>query len=248
MSDGLPGADHDAADRPARLLIATAVAAERDALARGLATTAADPERVNVVAVGVGPAAAAAGCAVELLTAARAGRPYAAVVSAGIAGGFVLPDEALAEIGSLALANRMIAADLGAESPDGFLSLDKLGYGTATLPADPSLTERLAKLLADAGLRPRRGDALTVATVTGTAARAAELRARYPCAITEGMEGFGIANAALACGVPALELRAVSNAVGPRDRSAWRIGDALAALTAAAPALALLLPSPKDAS
>ncbi|CAO0837172.1 Futalosine hydrolase [Streptomyces microflavus] len=33
--------------------------------------------------------------------------------------------------------------------------------------------------------------------------------------------------------MPVLELRAVSNTVGPRDRAAWRIGDALAALTEA---------------
>ncbi|AXI87702.1 futalosine hydrolase, partial [Streptomyces sp. ETH9427] len=32
-------------------------------------------------------------------------------------------------------------------------------------------------------------------------------------------------------GVPVLEVRAVSNPVGPRDRAAWRIGDALNALT-----------------
>lgn len=45
------------------------------------------------------------------------------------------------------------------------------------------------------------------------------------------MEGFGVAEAAAAHGIPVLELRAVSNPVGPRDRTAWRIGDALAALT-----------------
>ncbi|PPS69089.1 Futalosine hydrolase [Streptomyces sp. MH60] len=45
------------------------------------------------------------------------------------------------------------------------------------------------------------------------------------------MEGFGVAEAAAAHGVPVLELRAVSNPVGPRDRAAWRIGEALAALT-----------------
>ena len=47
------------------------------------------------------------------------------------------------------------------------------------------------------------------------------------------MEGFGVAEAAAAHGVPVLEIRAVSNPVGPRDRAAWRIGDALAALTEA---------------
>ncbi len=53
------------------------------------------------------------------------------------------------------------------------------------------------------------------------------------------MEGFGVAQAAAAHAaargtvLPVLELRTVSNAVGPRDRAAWRIPDALAALTAA---------------
>ncbi|BFO22543.1 hypothetical protein SHKM778_89310 [Streptomyces sp. KM77-8] len=77
----------------------------------------------------------------------------------------------------------------------------------------------------------RRGTVLTVSTVTGTAARAAALRARHPDALAEGMEGFGVAEAAVAQGLPVLEVRAVSNPVGPRDRAAWRIGDALSALT-----------------
>ncbi len=45
------------------------------------------------------------------------------------------------------------------------------------------------------------------------------------------MEGFGVAEAAVLHGLPVLEVRAVSNPVGPRDRAAWRIGDALAALS-----------------
>jgi futalosine hydrolase len=51
------------------------------------------------------------------------------------------------------------------------------------------------------------------------------------------MEGFGVAEAAAAHGVPVLEIRAVSNPVGPRDRAAWRIPDALRALRAAFAAL-----------
>jgi nucleoside phosphorylase len=51
----------------------------------------------------------------------------------------------------------------------------------------------------------RTGTVLTVSTVTGTAARAAELRARHPRALAEAMEGFGVAEAAAAHGVPVLE-------------------------------------------
>jgi len=46
----------------------------------------------------------------------------------------------------------------------------------------------------------------------------------------EAMEGFGVLRAAELAGVPAVELRAVSNAVAEQDRSRWRIEDALAAL------------------
>jgi futalosine hydrolase len=46
----------------------------------------------------------------------------------------------------------------------------------------------------------------------------------------EAMEGFGVLRAAAQAGVPALEIRAVSNAVGEPDRTRWRIDDALAVL------------------
>lgn len=46
----------------------------------------------------------------------------------------------------------------------------------------------------------------------------------------EAMEGFGVLRAAALAGVPAVELRAVSNAVDEPDRGRWHIEDALAAL------------------
>jgi futalosine hydrolase len=53
----------------------------------------------------------------------------------------------------------------------------------------------------------------------------------------EAMEGFGVLRAAALAGVPALELRAVSNAVGEPNRALWRIDDALAMLAASTPKL-----------
>jgi nucleoside phosphorylase len=51
------------------------------------------------------------------------------------------------------------------------------------------------------------------------------------------MEGFGVLRAAGLAGVPAIEVRAVSNEIGEPDRSRWRIADALARLEEALPAL-----------
>jgi futalosine hydrolase len=53
----------------------------------------------------------------------------------------------------------------------------------------------------------------------------------------EAMEGFGVLRAALLAGIPAVEVRAISNEIGERDRSSWRIDDALAALDRALPEL-----------
>ncbi|MFC7218747.1 futalosine hydrolase [Streptomyces polyrhachis] len=198
-----------------RVLIATAVAAERDAVAAVLAGR----PSFEVRAVGVGPAAAAAGTAFALAEAERSDLgAYALVVSAGIGGGF----PGLAPVGSLVVAERIVAADLGAETPEGFASVAELGFGAVEHLPPAALVRGLPGAV--------RGAVLTVSTVTGSARRAAELRERCPGAVAEAMEGFGVAEAAARWGVPVLELRGISNAVGPRDRGAWRIGEALAAL------------------
>ena len=49
----------------------------------------------------------------------------------------------------------------------------------------------------------------------------------------EAMEGFGVLRACALAGVPAVELRAVSNAIGEPDRGRWRLADAVAALSEA---------------
>jgi nucleoside phosphorylase len=49
----------------------------------------------------------------------------------------------------------------------------------------------------------------------------------------EAMEGFGVLRACSLAGVPAVELRAVSNDVDESDRDEWRVDEALAALEGA---------------
>lgn len=208
-----------------RLLIATAVHAERDAVRAGLGEGTVYPDPLSpeatdldLVVVGVGPAAAAATTARRIALAEAEGAPYSAVLSVGVAGGF----PGRIEIGDVVLGTATVAADLGVDSPDGFLSVDALGFGTATLPADPNFVH-LPKF--------RTGKVLTVTTGTGTAERAAELAARHPDALAEAMEGYGVASAAHQAGLPFSEIRAISNMIGPRDTAAWRMDLALAALT-----------------
>jgi futalosine hydrolase len=210
------------------VLVMTAVAPERDAVQRGLG----HDSRFTFALAGVGLAAAAVNGALELAKA-----EYDLVVIAGIAGGFA----GQAGIGSLVVASEIIAADLGVELLDGFSSLDELGFGSTRVSVDADVAQRVTAALLAAGLHAQTAPVLTVATATGTAATAAALAARVPGAAAEAMEGFGIATAAQQRGVPVLEIRAISNAVGPRDRDAWRIGDALKALEAASSVLAEVL-------
>ena len=148
------------------------------------------------------------------------------VSSLGIAGAY--PNGG-ANIGDVVVSSEMIYAGLGAMDGTRFLNLQELGF------------ELLQKTFNAIKAAPRASDfalftgaklgaILTLETVTGSDARAVELESLFPNAIAEGMEGAGIAHAALKYGIPSLEIRGISNMVGKRDRSGWRIGAALEAL------------------
>lgn len=194
-----------------RTLVVAAVEAERTAV------LAAAPD-AEVVTVGVGPAAAAAATAAALT-----GGSWDLVLCAGIGGGF-----APLEPGDIAVANAIVFADLGIETLDGFAPISTTGFGEERYAIDPALAARLADRCGG-----HLGAVLTVATVTGTSRTAADLHRRFPEAVAEAMEGAGVAAAAARFRVPVAEIRAVSNLVGPRDRAAWRVPEALAALGAA---------------
>ena len=56
--------------------------------------------------------------------------------------------------------------------------------------------------------------------MTTTDATAARLRQRYDADL-ESMEGFAVLRAAADAGIPAVEVRGISNYVGDRARSEW---------------------------
>jgi len=79
-------------------------------------------------------------------------------------------------------------------------------------------------------LETPRGDGLLLTTcaASDTPERAAELRERFPGALAEDMEGFGVALACHLARTPCWIVRGVSNEVGDRDPTRWRIPSALA--------------------
>ena len=109
--------------------------------------------------------------------------------------------------------------------------------GTASLYCDLDIPERFAPhrlapppALVDAALR-----AVPAATgqVIGTSGRVGHTA---DCPV-EAMEGFAVLRAAALAGVPALEVRVISNAIEEADRGRWQFDAAFAALHAVTPAL-----------
>ena len=103
---------------------------------------------------------------------------------------------------------------------------------------------------ADAGLRRRAGAALTdaVSMPIHTSAAVGAAAASAPDGpLVEAMEGFGVLRAAARAGVPAVEVRAISNAIGEADRARWDLDGALTALAAALPGLVAAVAEPSRA-
>jgi futalosine hydrolase len=94
---------------------------------------------------------------------------------------------------------------------------------------DPtSLLKRIERIEPDAALLARVRKALPEAHVLPIAT-AGRVGAGAACEV-EAMEGFGVLRACALAGVPAVELRAVSNAPDEADRGTWSFEDAFAAL------------------
>lgn len=94
-----------------------------------------------------------------------------------------------------------------------------------------SILPRVERVDPDAGLLVVARKALPEAHVLPIAT-SARVGGGTACEV-EAMEGFAVLRAAELAGVPALEIRTVSNLVGERDRSRWRFDEAFAALETA---------------
>ncbi|GAK08737.1 futalosine hydrolase [Geomicrobium sp. JCM 19038] len=195
-----------------RILIMTAVEAEREAVKAGLR----EDVNVTVELAGVGPAQAAARTAVQL-----AKQNYDLVINAGIAGGF----REKVQLEDIVVSTTIQAADLGADTGEQFIPVEELGFGSSRIECLGSEVDRFRELE-----NVFTGRIITKSTVTGTDEEAKRLQARYEDAVAEGMEGFGVATAAEEFGVPVLEVRAISNYIGKRERDKWKIKEALASL------------------
>ena len=235
-----------------RLVWATATPMEMEAVLSGLGVSASIPEQGQYssarwqgrecffLATGVGPVLAAVNFGFFLGQTLGRGQADAssplAVVNAGIAGSFCLQKTPL---GSLALANGEAWPEYGVAGASG-VNARELGFPLLAKSDDgqEAIWDRMSldpgAAFTAMGLRQPEscipGLSLTVAGVSGDPARVAALRERYD-PLTENMEGFSLALACRCRHIPFVELRAISNAVGERNKGAWDVPGALRALT-----------------
>jgi nucleoside phosphorylase len=117
------------------------------------------------------------------------------------------------------------------------LALESLVIGSTAVYCDLAAAIPLVdRVDADARLVEAAREALPRSPVLPIATSAA-VGDRHEGSSVEAMEGFGVLRAAALAGVPALEVRAISNEIGEPDRTRWRIGGAIAVLSIAVPGL-----------
>ena len=132
--------------------------------------------------------------------------PPAAVLHVGIAGARAASGIG---IGDVVIGTEARYSDLAA-------ALDGL---VAAVPPDPDLLVRVTALLPDA--------------VAAPIATSAHVGGGDDACPVEAMEGFAVLRAARQAGVPAIEVRAISNLDEERDRARWDVPTALAAVATA---------------
>src|SRR5688572_6300919 len=176
---------------------------------------------VDILTTGVGMVATATWCARVLSR-----QEYDLVVNLGVCGSFTpaYPPGTVVHVAADCI------PELGAEDDQDFLTVQQLGLlgpdeppfsgGRLVNPEAP--TNRVI-----GGLRPVTG--ITVNTVHGNERSIVQVVERFQ-PVVETMEGAAFMYACLVSGAPFAQVRAVSNLVEKRNRGAWKLAEAVAAL------------------
>jgi futalosine hydrolase len=155
---------------------------------------------------------------------------------AGLACGIGPVEAAAATAAALALRPAAAVLHVGVAGARG------LAPGTVVIGAEAVYCDLAAaipvvdRVLADATLVEAARRAIPDAPIMAIGTSAAVGSVGHEVAV-EAMEGFGVLRAAALAGVPALEVRVVSNEIGEDDRTRWDIPAAIAKLHAALPGL-----------
>lgn len=163
-------------------------------------------------------------CAAHLMSRLSVAK-YSFVLQAGVAGSFSprYPKRAVVVVGEELL------GDCGAEAGDGFLEIGEMGL----LPNDGSpFSNGVLRAVQPAQVGLLGLPSVRSVTVNRTLAHSQSISwitRRFSPDIVN-MEGAALFYVCLLKGVPCIQLRAISDMVGPRDRATWDIPGAVEAL------------------
>ena len=193
---------------------------------------------------GIGPVNAALALGLVLSRAEAEGTPVSAVLNVGLAGAFDLGSHPLR---SHCLVREEVWPEYGLHDGQTVIA-GAFGFPQWQPPQGEAVRDRLTlhgvEALSAFGGRCDDGvqapcRSLTVAGVSASFARAADLQSRYQADL-ENMEGFAVAYACARQGIACVEVRSVSNKVGPRAKEEKDFPGALHALAQVLPALNLI--------
>jgi futalosine hydrolase len=148
------------------------------------------------------------------------------LIQAGVAGCF----DASYTPGSVVMVAEEVSGDLGVEELDEFKDVFDMGLPQITTPyTGKTLVNTFAADLNRYNLPMVK--AVTVSEITTRTSRISQLQQKYqPC--VESMEGAAFHYIALMEKIPFLQLRSISNSVGERDKSKWKMKEAIHNLNA----------------
>jgi futalosine hydrolase len=214
-----------------RILVVAATHAEIAPLVAGLRQRPGDgshihryargAHEVDVLATGVGMVATAARCSRTL-----ASGDYDLAFNFGICGSF---DPALPPASVVHVVTERLP-ELGAEDGDAFLTAEELNLVDANqFPFEGARIVNVVRPVNAVLDRLPSVNGITVNTAHGSERTIAAIRARCAPQV-ESMEGAAFMYSCLIRHLPCAEVRAVSNVVERRNRGAWKVQEAIAAL------------------
>ena len=143
------------------------------------------------------------------------------LIQAGVAGSY--SDDHLP--GSLVLVKEEVSGDLGVEENGEFKDVFDMGLPQITAPyTGKNLVNPDANRLGRYNLP--LVTAVTINEITTRTSRIQQLQQKYQ-PVVESMEGAAFHYIALIEKIPFIQLRAVSNKVGERDKSKWKMKEAI---------------------
>lgn len=179
-----------------------------------------EKHKIQVLITGVGMVATTFS-----LTQALCEKSFDVVLQTGVAGSF----DRNIPLGTVCMVGSELFGDLGAEDHYQYLDIFELGLeGQSNFPyINKQLVNNFTQIPFEINLPVV--SALTINTVTGSETTAKARQKKYNCQL-ESMEGAAFHYVCLKMHIPFLQVRAISNYVEARDKSKWKMREAVGAL------------------